>query len=69
MARIAEDVQVNVRGTKDQPPLVIDGEPFPFHIDKAHGVKVESNDNNVHLVIVAIQVDRSVTIVDHSIEP
>lgn len=63
------DAEVNMRGASrdaQHPTLVLDGEPFPYLIDKRHGVKVTANDDNVHLVIVAIQVDRSVTITDHS---
>lgn len=58
--------EVNVRGPKDVAHLVLDGEPFLYSIDKKHGVKVEVNDNNVHLVVVAIQVDHAVTITDHT---
>lgn len=61
------DAEINHRGgSQHGPPLVLDGEPFPYLIDKEHGVKVHVNDHNVHLVIVAIQVDRSVTITDHA---
>lgn len=61
---MVEDAQINVRG--GLPFLALDGEPFPYLIDKAHGVKVEAGDDDVHLLIVAIQVNRSVTIVDAS---
>lgn len=63
--RTVTDAQVNMR-SNDHAVLVLDGEDFPFHIDKTHGVKVQVNDNNVHLVIVAIQVDRSVNVMDHT---
>jgi hypothetical protein len=66
MPKMVKDAEVNVRQPKDVPHLVLDGEEFPFYIDKAHGVKVQVSDSNVHLVIVAIQVDRSVKVMDHT---
>ena len=67
MTDLVTDAQVNMRAGSDTPVLVLDGMPFPYHIDKEHGVKVEAQGDNVHLVIVAIQVDRSVTITDCSL--
>jgi hypothetical protein len=66
---LVTDAEVNVRGPKDVAALVLDGVPFPYSIDQKHGVKIEVNDHDVHLVIVAIQVDHAVTIKDHSYKP
>lgn len=63
---MVRDAVVNIRGGSSKPSLELDGQPFPFLIDKEFGIQVDANDHNVHLVKVAIQVDRSVTVVDHS---
>jgi hypothetical protein len=64
--RMAADIEVNMRAPKGTPPLVIDGEPFPYYIPKHNPVEVIATDDNVHLVKVTIQVDRRVTVIDHS---
>lgn len=63
---MVRDAVVNIRAGSSTPYLELDGQPFPFLIDKAFGIQVEANDDNVHLVKVAIQVERSVSIIDHS---
>lgn len=65
---MARSVVVNLRANRGVPVLTIDGNEFPWNTDKVHGVKVEAHDDNLHLVIVAIQVDGSVSIVDPSAE-
>lgn len=66
-SRLARDAVVNLRGGKLFPALVIDGEPFPFLIDKAIGIQVHAHENNMQIVTVGILVDRSVTVTDHSV--
>lgn len=71
-ARLVQNAEINMRSNK--PLLILDGEPFPFAIAKKTGngrpgITVEVSDDNVHMVVVAIQVDRSVHVFDDSVAP
>lgn len=66
-AKMVQNAEINMRSSK--PVLILDGEPFPFQIasrmsNGRPGITVEVSDDNVHLVVVAIQVDRSVHVFD-----
>lgn len=67
--KMVQNAEINMRS--DKPMLILDGEPFPFCIAQKGNngqaaITVEVTDTNMHLVIVAIQVDRSVHIFDDS---